>query len=436
MPGTQALSPTEMATAGPVRRSLVEAHPERIGAYRIVRVLGKGGMGIVYLAEQEKPVRRHVALKLIQPEMDSRDLLARFEAERQALAMLDHPNIARIFEAGMSEGGWPYFVMEYVEGLPLLEYCERRALGTRARLELFIPVCEALHHAHRRGILHRDVKPSNILIGEVDGRPAPKLIDFGLAKAPELKLTDKTLSTRLGQILGTPAYMSPEQISPGADVAPTPRTDVYALGVSLYQLLTGLLPFDMESLAARGYGELQRVIRESDPPKPSSRVLEGSSSRNEPEGRKPQPAAVARDLRGDLDWITMKAMEKEPARRYASAAALAEDLRRHLDREPVLARPPSRTYRLARLVRRKPMHAVLAAVLLVLLPLGGWLLYRNLEQHRRLTDATVQDMVVQLGRAGTDPAKLLELSDRILALRPDDVQALRARAAGYFNRAL
>ncbi len=243
----------------------------RIGGYKLLSVLGEGGFGMVYLAEQEHPIKRLVALKVIKPGMDTRQVIARFETERQALAMLDHPHIARVFEAGTTEAGRPYFAMEYVKGIPITEYCDRHKLGTRERLNLFIPLCQAIQHAHQKGIIHRDIKPSNALVTLQDGKPVPKVIDFGIAKALHQRLTEKTLFTEQGQLIGTPEYMSPEQAEvTGLDV--DTRTDIYSLGVLLYELLTGCTPFDPEALRSRGYGEMQRIIREQDPVKPSTKL--------------------------------------------------------------------------------------------------------------------------------------------------------------------
>ena len=413
-----------------------ERPPERIGPYRIIGPLGKGGMGIVYLAEQERPIRRRVAIKLIQSQVDSRQVLARFEAERQALGRLNHPHIAQVYDAGTSEGGRPYFVMEYVDGVPFLAHCDRHRLSLPRRLEILILICDALHYAHQQGIVHRDVKPSNILVTLVNGAPHPKLIDFGLAKATGLRLTDTSQVTRVGQIVGTPSYMSPEQAGL-SEAAIDGGTDIYSLGVVLYELLTGSLPFDAEKVLARGYGELQRVIREVDPPRPSQRLLaSGQALVRLAERRDSEAQSLPRLVRGDLDWITMRALEKSRSRRYASAAEMAEDLRRHLRSEPVLAGPPSLSYRTGKLIRRRPMHTTLAVVLAVLLPAGAWLGLRALSQQRRLTAARIETLERDLDRAGIDPELLDRAAGAILALDPGHVMARRALAVASFNRSL
>ncbi len=347
------------------------AAPEVDGRYRLLGELGRGGFGVVHLAEQLRPVRRRVALKMLKPGMDSRAILARFEAERQALALMDHPGIARVLDGGLTESGRPYFVMELVRGEPLTDYCIRRRLELRSRLELFLAACEAAHHAHRRGIVHRDLKPSNILVetGSPDAPPRPIIIDFGVAKAVHQPLVDVTLVTRTGQLLGTPDYMSPEQVDPGWGEA-TPASDVHALGVILYELVTGTRPFEAGSA---GRDETIRRIREDTPPRPSRRVEERRPGTRGPgrddAGRGAAPTGRAADASGDaatpsdlrrlagsvrldLDWICMRCLEKDPARRYPSAEALAEDIRRLLDGAPIEARPPSRAYRLRTWVSR------------------------------------------------------------------------------------
>ena len=352
-------------------RLLLEKLPEagqQFGQYRILQLLGEGGMGVVYLAEQEQPIRRRVALKLIKLGMDTREVVARFESERQALAMMDHPNIARVFEAGASAQGRPYFVMEYVQGTPITDYCDQQRLGNRARLGLFNQVCQAIQHAHQKGIIHRDIKPSNVLVSVQDGKPVPKVIDFGVAKATNQRLTEKTLFTQQGMLIGTPEYMSPEQAEmTGLDV--DSRTDIYSLGVLLYVLLVGALPFDSKVLRQAGYDEVRRIIRKEDPPKPTTRLLGlGARATEVANRRKTDVGSLAKELRGDLDWITMKALEKNRTRRYATASELAADIGNYLHDEPIVAGPPSRSYRLKKLVRRnKGPFASLAGLLMVLL---------------------------------------------------------------------
>lgn len=337
-----------------------------LGRYKLLERIGEGGCGVVYVAEQEVPVHRRVALKVIKAGMDTREVLKRFEAERQALALMEHPGIARVLDAGASDSGRPYFVMELVRGVAVTDYCDGERLPTEARLRLFIEVCHAVQHAHQKGIIHRDLKPSNVLVTEVDGKPQPKVIDFGVAKAIEGRLTDLTLYTSMAQLVGTPSYMSPEQASLAAAGIDT-RSDVYSLGVLLYELLTGEVPFDTESLLSSGLDEMRRTIRERTPPRPSERIGRlGAEERSRVAQRQgsDSPRLIGK-LRGDLDWIVMKCLEKECGRRYQTANGLAMDIRRHLNAEPVLARPPSRLYLLSTAVRRhKAGFAATAAVVL------------------------------------------------------------------------
>ncbi len=321
-------------------------------------------MGEVWLAEQKHPVRRRVALKLIKAGMDTREVVARFESERQALALMDHPGIAKVFDAGSTPHGRPYFVMEYVRGLPINAYCDKHRLTTRQRLELFMQVCGAVQHAHQKAIIHRDLKPSNILVTEVDGRPTPKVIDFGVAKAISQRLSNETMFTRLGAILGTPEYMSPEQAdSSGEDI--DTRSDVYSLGVVLYELLVGELPIDLRQLSL---DEMLHKLRLEDTPRPSTKIrATGEQSITNAQNRRTEPAALRRQLRSDLDAITLKALEKERARRYDTPSELAADIGRHLRNEPVLARPASLGYRTRKYVRRHRLGVAIAAGLLLLL---------------------------------------------------------------------
>ena len=309
-----------------------------------------------------------MALKLIKIGMDSRAVLARFDAERQALALMDHPNIARVYDGGTTAAGQPFFVMELVDGVPITDYCDRQRLSVRARLDLFVSVCQAVQHAHQKGIIHRDLKPSNVLVTEVDGRPTPKVIDFGVAKATEFKLTDQSFADS-GAIVGTPAYMSPEQADPSTMDIDT-RTDVYALGVILYELLAGSPPIDAKQFQRGAFLEMLRMVREVDPPRPSTKVSTAQALPNIAANRDIEPEQLKRALRGDLDWIVMKALEKDRARRYETANGFAADVMRHLAYEPVLAAPPSRAYRLRKFVR-KHRGAVVAASLVVLALLAG-----------------------------------------------------------------
>jgi serine/threonine protein kinase/tetratricopeptide (TPR) repeat protein len=336
-----------------------------IGPYRLLERIGEGGMGEVWLAEQARPVQRQVALKLIKAGMDTAQVIARFDAERQALALMDHPAIARVFDGGATPQGRPYFVMEFVRGEPISAYATRHKLPLRERIELFIQVCEGVQHAHQKGIIHRDLKPSNVLVTVRDDHPAPKIIDFGVAKAMTQSLTERTLHTEIGALVGTPEYMSPEQAEMGGLDIDT-RTDVYALGVILYELLTDTLPFDPKSLREKSLDEIRRVIREVDPPRPSTRVaaLAATRSAGNPSA---DATRLGSQLCGDLDWITMKALEKDRTRRYGSVSDLAADLRRHLDDLPVLASPPSATYRVGKFVRRHRTGVVATGGLISLL---------------------------------------------------------------------
>jgi eukaryotic-like serine/threonine-protein kinase len=341
-----------------------------IGPYRLFQMLGTGGMGEVWLAEQTKPVHRLVAVKVIKPGMDYRHIVSRFEAERQALALMLHPAIAAVFDGGATTEGDPYFVMEYVKGEPITAYCDRHRLGMRDRLALFLQMCEGVQHAHQKGVIHRDLKPSNVLVTVIDDRPLPKIIDFGVAKAMAQPLVDRTLFTELGVLVGTREYMSPEQAEGGLDL--DTRTDVYALGVILYELLTGALPLDAALLRQAGSEEIVRLIREKDPPIPSTRVTRGGEGTSvAARNRDTEPARLARLLRGDLDWITMKALEKDRMRRYASVSDFAADIRRHLRHEPVMAGPPSTTYRLQKFVRRHPGGISVGVTALMLLLVFG-----------------------------------------------------------------
>ncbi len=365
-----------------------------IGRYQLLERIGEGGFGLVFMAEQAEPVQRKVALKIIKAGMDTREVIARFEAERQALALMNHPNIARVLDAGATETGRPFFVMELVNGIPITDYSDQKELSTTDRLRLFMKVCAAVQHAHQKGIIHRDLKPSNILVTLIDGEAVPKVIDFGVAKALGQKLTEKTLFTRFQQMIGTPAYMSPEQAElSGVDV--DTRSDIYSLGVLLYELLTSRTPFDPKTLLAAGLDEMRRIIRETDPPRPSTRL----STLHDPERtavakhRQAEPGALSRLMQGDLDWIVMKALEKDRARRFGTASALADDLQHHLNHEPVQASPPSAAYRAQKFIRRHRFGVAMATT--VALALAAGLAAALLGFERARTEASKSRQVAQ-----------------------------------------
>jgi serine/threonine protein kinase len=348
----------------------IEEAGSRIGRYKLLQQIGEGGCGVVFMAEQEAPVRRMVALKVIKPGMDTKNVIARFEAERQTLALMDHPNVARVLDAGATASRRPYFVMELVRGVKITDYCDQKSLSTAERLDLFIQVCGAVQHAHQKGIIHRDIKPSNILVttGET-GKAVPKVIDFGLAKVTTgLRLTDKTLFTAFNMLIGTPAYMSPEQTEIG-EIDIDTRSDIYSMGVLLYELLTGTTPFDTQALLKAGLDEVRRVIRTKDPERPSTRLgaMAASELTTISLRRQADPPGLIREVRGDLDWIVMKAMEKDRNRRYPTANSLAVDVEHFLKKEAIAARPPNVFYRLRKLVlRNKLVFASLTVIFLLL----------------------------------------------------------------------
>jgi serine/threonine protein kinase/tetratricopeptide (TPR) repeat protein len=446
-----------------------------VGPYQLRERLGEGGFGVVWLAEQQRPVRRQVALKVLKPGMDTKQVVARFEAERQALALMDHPNIARVYDGGATASGRPYFVMELVRGVPVTDFCDQHHLTVRQRLGLFVSVCQAVQHAHQKGVIHRDLKPSNVLVARHEGTPVVKVIDFGIAKALGQHLTDKTLVTHVAQVVGTPLYMSPEQAElSGRDI--DTRTDVYALGVLLYELLTGTTPFDPERLRAAGFDELRRIIREEEPARPSARITTiADVAATVAANRGSDPKRLSRLLHGELDWIVLKCLEKDRTRRYETASGLARDVQRYLNDEPVEAGPPTARYRLHKFLRRHKGPVIAASALAVALLAGiagtTWGLVRAEVRRTEAEQAKEesQKRLAQVEKAGEilgsifvnlDPKavekgdKLLEVilgerldlavqqldgeavGDPLVVARLQDILGEALRGLGYFDKAI
>jgi len=403
----------------------------RIGRYKLLQLIGEGGFGSVFMAEQEQPVRRRVALKIIKLGMDTKQVIARFEAERQALAMMDHTHIARVFDAGATETGRPYFVMELVRGVPITEYCDSQNLSTRERLELFIPVCNAVQHAHQKGIIHRDIKPSNVMVTMADGKPVPKIIDFGIAKATNARLTEQTYFTEYRQFIGTPQYMSPEQAEmSGIDI--DTRSDIYSLGVLLYELLTGTTPLDAKALRSQAYEEMRRMIRDGPTPRPSTKISGlGDSATVIAQHRKTEPRKLGQLLRGELDWIVMRALEKDRTRRYDTAGNLAADIQRHLDNEPVLAKPPSATYAMRKFVSRHRIGMLAGGAVLMALLVGFTLATVGFFRANSERDIAVKARTeAQTQKEIADKARIDAQSERKLAIenaRKSDANARDAK---------
>ncbi|HJT70935.1 MAG TPA: protein kinase [Terriglobales bacterium] len=374
-------------------RAQESASPHNIGPYHLIEKIGEGGMGQVWLAEQTSPIHRRVALKLIRWGVYDDAVIHRFQAERQSLAVMDHPSIAKVFDAGATPEGQPYFVMEYVPGVPITDYCDQKKLKIRDRLELFRRVCEGVQHAHQKAIIHRDLKPANILVAEIDGKPVPRIIDFGLAKALDSTSAEDSFLTRAGSFVGTPGYMSPEQCDPAGQDIDT-RTDVYSLGVVLYVLLTGVPPFDSEAWKKKPFHEMMRVLREQDPPRPSTKLgIDPATSIARAESRSSEPKQLSNLLRGDLDWITMKAVERDRSRRYRTPSELADDINHYLRHEPVTARPASLTYRARKYVRRHRVGVGIAAMLAVLLV--GFAVAQTMQLQKTIRERDRADRIAE-----------------------------------------
>jgi serine/threonine protein kinase/WD40 repeat protein len=417
-----------------------ESVGQTLGRYKLLEKLGEGGCGVVYVAEQTEPVRRRVALKVIKLGMDTKAVVARFEAERQALAMMDHPNIAKVLDAGTTETGRPYFVMELVRGIRITEYADQNHLATKDRLDLFVKVCQAIQHAHQKGIIHRDIKPSNILVTLHDGTPVPKVIDFGIAKAIEGRLVESTIYTQLHQFIGTPAYMSPEQAEmSGLDI--DTRSDIYSLGVLLYELLTGRTPFDAQELGSMGIDAMRKTIREKEPERPSTKLatLDGEERTTTAKRHAIEMPRLIHQLKGDLDWIAMKCLEKDRTRRYETANGLAADLKRHLNHEPVVARPPSAAYRFQKAFRRNKLvfasGSAIALALLAALAFSSWSLVRErkafLGEQAQRKEAEAQRKIAQTAQAETTNQRDLA-QDRLLDSLLREMRSIAAiRPAGY-----
>ena len=413
-----------------------EAVGQTLGRYKLLERIGEGGCGVVYVAEQSQPVRRRVALKVIKLGMDTKMVVARFEAERQALAMMDHPNIARVLDAGSTEVGRPFFVMELVRGIRITDYCDQNNLSTRDRLDLFIKVCQAIQHAHQKGIIHRDIKPSNILVTLHDGVPVPKVIDFGIAKAVEGRLTDATVYTQLHHFIGTPAYMSPEQAEmSGLDI--DTRSDIYSLGVLLYELLAGSTPFDGHELMSQGIDHMRKTIRERDPVRPSTRfaTMSGEDLTTTARRRSADTSKLMHELKGDLDWIVMKCLEKDRTRRYETANGLAADLKRHLNNEPVIARPPSTLYRLQKAIRRNKLAftagAAVATALLLGIVASSWQSIRAVHARREAEAAQASETVQRRKAESSEQQALAAQANEARLRQQAEAAELAARQRAY-----
>lgn len=421
-------------------REIGEDEGSVVGCYRLMEQIGEGGFGLVYVAEQQQPVKRQVAVKILKPGMDSKEVVARFEAERQALAMMDHPNIAAVFDAGTTEVGRPYFVMELVRGIAITEFCDQQNLNMEGRLRLFVHVCQAIQHAHQKGVIHRDIKPSNVLVTSHDGLPVVKVIDFGIAKAIGQSLTDKTIYTRFTAMMGTPLYMSPEQAEmSGLDV--DTRSDIYSLGVLLYELLTGTTPFNRQRLSEATYDELRKIIRDEEPPRPSDRLTTlGRHESTLMNGPMLRGSQLSRLVKGDLDWIAMKAMEKERQRRYETVGELAADIERYLNDDPVEARPPSSIYRMRKMAKRNRVLLVTVSLVMASLMLGTTISIWQASQaitERNEKEVALQEAVRAQNEADAAKQQIQQFAERLkqanVLVTSGRAQANSGRLAAAFS---